>query len=191
LLLQNDSLAALAESGAETVWMGAESGSQKVLDAMDKGITVDQIGRATRLLKKHGIRVGFFLQFGYPGEGKKDIDDTIRMVMDLMPDEIGVSVSYPLPGTPFYDRVRSELKSKQNWRDSDDLAMMFRNTYRPAFYKALHRYMHSRFAIERARAAMLGGFRDSIRVVLMRAASMLYHVPMAVTGHLQLRLLML
>jgi radical SAM superfamily enzyme YgiQ (UPF0313 family) len=191
LLLQNDSLAALAESGAETVWMGAESGSQKVLDAMDKGITVDQIGRATRLLKKHGIRVGFFLQFGYPGEGKKDIDDTIRMVMDLMPDEIGVSVSYPLPGTPFYDRVRSELKSKQNWRDSDDLAMMFRNTYRPAFYKALHRYMHSRFAIERARAAMLGGFRDPIRVVLMRAASMLYHVPMAVTGHLQLRLLML
>jgi anaerobic magnesium-protoporphyrin IX monomethyl ester cyclase len=192
LLLQSDSLAALAESGAETVWIGAESGSQKVLDAMDKGITVDQISRATQLLKKHGIRVGFFLQFGYPGEGKKDIDDTIRMVMDLMPDEVGVSVSYPLPGTPFHDRVRSELKSKQNWKDSDDLAMMFRNTYSPAFYRLLHRYLHGRFRMKRGMMRLKSWMRAPhvpsqpwFRSVL----SMLVYSPITMVRHVQLKLL--
>lgn len=142
LLLQEDTIAALAESGAETVWVGAESGSQKILDAMDKGTKVEQIYEATRLLKKNGIRPAFFLQFGYPGEEKEDINKTIQMVLDLMPEEIGISVSYPLPGTKFYDNVKEQLKEKANWTDSDDLALMFRNTFPPAYYKKLHRYVH-------------------------------------------------
>jgi len=142
LLLQEDTITALAESGAETVWVGAESGSQKILDAMDKGTKVEQIYETTRLLKKNGIRPAFFLQFGYPGELKEDIYKTINMVLDLMPDEIGISVSYPLPGTKFYDNVKEQLKEKANWTDSDDLALMFRNTFPPAYYKKLHRYVH-------------------------------------------------
>ena len=79
--------------------MGAESGSQKILDAMDKGITVEQIYEATPLLKKHGIKPSFFIQFGYLGETREDIDKTIRMIKELLPYQIGISVSYPLPGT--------------------------------------------------------------------------------------------
>ncbi|MCK7529497.1 MAG: radical SAM protein [Ignavibacteriales bacterium] len=112
LLLQEDTIAALAESGAETVWVGAESGSQKILDAMDKGTTVEQIYEATRLLKKNNIRPAFFLQFGYLGEEKEDIEKTIKMVLDLMPEEIGISVSYPLPGTKFYDKRKRSVKGK-------------------------------------------------------------------------------
>ena len=145
LLLQEDNIKALAEAGCETVWVGAESGSQKILDAMDKGTTVNQIYEATRLLKKTGIRAAFFLQFGYPGETRSDIQHTIDMVLDLMPDDIGVSVSYPLPGTKFYDSVKNELVSKANWTDSDELALMFRNTYPSVFYKELQRYLHRRF----------------------------------------------
>lgn len=142
LLLQEDTIEALAESGAETVWVGAESGSQKVLDAMDKGTTVEQIDTATRLLKQHNIRVAFFLQFGYPGESKEDINKTIKMVLRLMPDEIGISVSYPLPGTRFYENVKDQMKLKSNWTDSDDLALMFRSSFIPSYYKKLHRYVH-------------------------------------------------
>lgn len=142
LLLQEDTITALAQSGAETVWVGAESGSQKILDAMDKGTKVEQIYAATRLLKKNKIRPAFFLQFGYPGEEKEDIEKTIQMVLDLMPDEIGISVSYPLPGTKFYENVKDQLKQKANWTDSDELALMFRNTFPPAYYKRLHRYVH-------------------------------------------------
>ena len=110
LLLQEDTLNALVESGAETIWVGAESGSQKILDAMDKGTTVQQIYEATRLMKQRGIKVAFFLQFGYLGETQKDIDATLKMVLDLMPDEMGVSISYPLPDTNFYEKVKDQLQ---------------------------------------------------------------------------------
>jgi len=142
LLLQEDTIEALAQSGAETVWVGAESGSQKILDTMDKGTTIEEINKATKLLKKNNIRVAFFLQFGYPGETKEDINKTVEMVLNLMPDEIGISVSYPLPGTKFYENVKDQLKTKSNWADSDELALMFRNTFPPAYYKRLHRYVH-------------------------------------------------
>ena len=66
LLIKENSFSKLEASGCETVWMGAESGAQKILDAMEKGTTVDQIREATRKLKEEGIRVGYFLQFGYP-----------------------------------------------------------------------------------------------------------------------------
>src|SRR5258706_644426 len=110
LMIQENYIKDLARAGCENIWMGAESGSQKILDAMDKGTTVEQIYNATRLLKKNGIHPSFFIQFGYPGETKEDIVKTIRMINELLPFEIGISVSYPLPGTLFYEKVKSELR---------------------------------------------------------------------------------
>ena len=145
LLLKENNLDALVQSGVQTIWVGAESGSQQVLDAMDKGTTVQQIEQATQLLKQRGVEVGFFLQFGYLGESKADIQKTIDMLMTLMPDDIGISVSYPLPGTNFYEKVKGMLGEKKNWSDSDDLAMMYRSTFSPSYYRKLHRYVHRRF----------------------------------------------
>jgi len=145
LLLKEDTIDALAESGLEEVWVGAESGSQSILDAMDKGTKVEEIYKATRLLKDKNIRVAFFIQFGYLGETKNDITKTIHMIKELVPDNIGVSVSYPLPGTKFYDKVKDDLRLKANWTDSDDLAMMFRGTYNSKYYKKLHRYVHKEY----------------------------------------------
>lgn len=149
LLLEEDNIRHLADSGCETVWMGAESGSQKVLDAMDKGTKVEQIYEATKLLKKHNIHVALFLQLGYPGETIDDIRLTLQMAEDLLPDDLGISVSYPLPGTVFYDKVKDQLKAKSNWTDSDDLDLMFAGTYRKEFYKELQRYIHSRYRIKK------------------------------------------
>ena len=145
LLLQEDYIKNLARAGCETIWMGAESGSQKILDSMDKGTSVKQIYEATILQKKHGIKPCLFIQFGYLGETRQDIDLTIKMINDLVPHEIGISVSYPLPGTIFYEKVKAQMQEKTNWTDSDELALMFRNTYEPAFYKRLHRYVHHQF----------------------------------------------
>ncbi|MCZ6702266.1 MAG: radical SAM protein [Ignavibacteria bacterium] len=149
MIVKNDTIDALAESGLETAWVGAESGSQKILDAMDKGTTTEQIYQATKLLKEKGIKVAFFLQFGYIGETKEDIQKTIDMVLDLMPDEIGISVSYPLPGTKFYEKVKHGMKEKQNWTDSNDLALMFRSTFNSDYYKSLHRYVHAVYRKEK------------------------------------------
>jgi anaerobic magnesium-protoporphyrin IX monomethyl ester cyclase len=145
LLLKEDNIDALAASGLDTVWVGAESGSQKILDAMDKGTRVNQIYEATNLLKSKGVKVAFFLQFGYLDENMEDIRKTIDMLLDLMPDDIGISVSYPLPGTKFFEIVKSQMTVKQNWEDSDDLDMMFHASFSPAFYKRLHRYVHKVF----------------------------------------------
>jgi anaerobic magnesium-protoporphyrin IX monomethyl ester cyclase len=141
--------AALRVSGCETAWIGAESGSQRILDAMEKGISVEQIHTATRLLHEAGIDVGFFLQFGYPGEVREDIDKTIEMMRACRPDDIGVSVSYPLPGTPFFERVKAQLGEKRNWVDSNDLALMYRGTFVPDFYRTLHALVHAEFRAQR------------------------------------------
>jgi anaerobic magnesium-protoporphyrin IX monomethyl ester cyclase len=142
--------AALAAAGCQTVWVGAESGSQKILDAMDKGDRVEDIHRAAQRLQAHNIQVGFFLQFGYPGEGWDEIQQTIQMVRDCAPDDIGISVSYPLPGTKFFERVKLELGEKQNWVDSDDLAMLYHGPYPQAFYRILHARIHHEFRLRRA-----------------------------------------
>lgn len=94
LLLREGEIESLRSASCEIVWLGVYSGSQKILDAMEKGITVEQVKEATQRIHKAGISVGYFLQFGYPGESHDDIMQTIRLVIDQQPDDIGISVSY-------------------------------------------------------------------------------------------------
>jgi anaerobic magnesium-protoporphyrin IX monomethyl ester cyclase len=163
LLTRVGEVDALARAGAQTVWMGAESGSQKILDAMDKGTHLEQIHEAARRLKCAGIRVGFFLQFGYPGETREDIEKTIQLVRDCDPDDIGISVSYPLPGTKFYNAVSEQLGEKQNWQDSDDLAMLYQGPFSTEFYRKLHSVVHKEFRARKAWRSLKNG-RDVARL---------------------------
>ncbi|PJF39154.1 MAG: radical SAM protein, partial [Phototrophicales bacterium] len=157
LLLVDDTIDAMRRAGAHTIWIGAESGSQKILDAMEKGTRVEQIYEARCKLKNAGIRCGFFLQFGYLGETREDIELTLKMVRETMPDDIGISVSYPLPGTPFYERVKAELREKSNWQDSEDLAMLYQGPYSTAFYRQLHKVVHKEFRARQTAQALRRG----------------------------------
>lgn len=154
LLVQEKYVDDLAKSGCYEVWMGAESGAQKILDAMDKGTKVEEIVNARKLLKHHKIKAAYFLQFGYLGETMDDIKATINMVKTTLPSDIGISVSYPLPHTKFYENVKADLVTKTNWTHSDDLALLFKNTYQPQFYKQLHRYVHSVYRREQGIVAL-------------------------------------
>ncbi len=172
LLLKGNTIDELRRAGCRTVWVGAESGSQKILDAMEKGTTVVQIYEATRRLKQAGIEVAFFLQYGYPGESWDDISLTLKMVKECKPDDIGISVSYPLPGTKFYDNVRAELGEKQNWLDSQDLAMLFRGTFVPEFYRELHRITHKRFRLWQGVEVLREGSMRPWRITPWKARQM-------------------
>jgi anaerobic magnesium-protoporphyrin IX monomethyl ester cyclase len=141
-LMTHEAVEALAHARCEEVWMGVESGSQEVLDAMDKETNLDEVREATRRLKQHGIRACWFVQLGYPGEDWSAILRTRDLIRDERPDDIGVSVAYPLPGTPFYERVRLDLRGKANWSDSDDLAMLFRGVYSTDFYREIRDVLH-------------------------------------------------
>ncbi|MHA4843580.1 B12-binding domain-containing radical SAM protein [Flavitalea antarctica] len=190
LLADEAYVKALARAGCEEVWMGAESGSQKILDAMDKGIQVSQIRAATALLKANNIKPCFFIQFGYPGETREDIELTIKMINSLLPHEIGISVSYPLPGTLFYEKVKTELKEKSNWTDSDEMALMFRNTYSPSFYKQLHHYVHKNYrkhlAIENLRSLIRKPLSAN-RKMTRKALSFFYLLPAVYLSETALR----
>ena len=133
----------LRRAGCVEVWMGVESGSQKILDAMDKGLKLTSVTGARKELAQAGIRAGYFLQFGYPGERWPEIQQTVDLVRQTRPDDIGVSVSYPLPNTRFYERVQHQLGAKRNWRDSDDLCAMFTAAYKNEFYVALRDALHA------------------------------------------------
>jgi anaerobic magnesium-protoporphyrin IX monomethyl ester cyclase len=141
-LMTEKSVAALAGAGAREVWLGVESGSQKILDAMDKGTTVDAARTATRILKEYGIKACWFIQLGYPSESWEDMIATRDLIREEAPDEIGVSVAYPLPGTDFHDRVRAQLGRQRNWKDTGDLAMLFQGTFDTAFYRKVRDMLH-------------------------------------------------
>ena len=123
--------------------MGVESGAQSVLNAMDKGLSLPSVVAARSRLKEAGIRACYFLQFGYPGEFWNELQETIAFVRLTRPDDIGISFSYPLPGTPFYERVRVQLGQKRNWTDSDDLCIMFNAAYTTEFYRAVRDALHA------------------------------------------------
>ncbi|ASU35177.1 B12-binding domain-containing radical SAM protein [Mucilaginibacter xinganensis] len=190
LLADEATVQALAASGCENVWIGAESGSQKVLDAMDKGIMIAQIREATQLMKENGIKPSFFIQFGYPGELKEDIRLTINMINELLPFEIGISVSYPLPGTSFYEKVKADLKKKTNWTDSDEMALMFSNTFPPSYYKQLHKYVHQNYHKHLAKNSLVNLLNNPFSVdikSIRKAVSMLYHAPATLIEGIKLK----
>jgi anaerobic magnesium-protoporphyrin IX monomethyl ester cyclase len=142
-LLSETTVAALKAAGCTEVWMGVESGSQKILDAMDKRLKLSSVITARQRLEQAGIRACYFLQFGYPGEGWEELQGTIAFVRKTRPDDIGISFSYPLPGTIFYERVKAELGDKRNWTDSDDLCIMFKAAYTTDFYRAVRDALHA------------------------------------------------
>jgi anaerobic magnesium-protoporphyrin IX monomethyl ester cyclase len=142
-LMTDTTVEHLRRAGCQEVWMGVESGSQGVLDAMDKGLSISSIIVARERLKRAGIRACYFLQFGYPGEYWPELQQTIALVRETRPDDIGISFSYPLPGTAFYERVRMQLGEKRNWSDSGDLCIMFKAAYKTEFYRAVRDALHA------------------------------------------------
>lgn len=160
-LLTAEAASALRRAGCVEVWMGVESGSQKVLDAMDKGLRVEEIVSAREHLKRQGIRTCYFLQLGYPGEQWKDVQKTIALVRETRPDDIGVSFSYPLPNTRFYTRVKEQLGAKQNWSDSEDLCVMFKGAYTDKLYRAVRDALHAEVESWRAGAQQEARAREA------------------------------
>jgi anaerobic magnesium-protoporphyrin IX monomethyl ester cyclase len=161
-LLSERMAEALRDAGCREAWIGAESGSERVLNAMNKGTTVTEIRAARAQLKAVGIRVGFFIQLGYMGEQLDDILATRDLLEAARPDEIGVSVSYPLPGTKFYELVKAQLRGKTHWQESNDLEMMFQGTYTSDFYRAVRNLMHDQITLQSTdSAAADGGARSA------------------------------
>ena len=149
-LLTPQMLAELKEIGCFRVYFGAESGSQRVLDAMQKDTKVDEIRGAASMLKAAGIERGFFMMLGYPPEDISDIRLTERMLMEIVPEMVGFSVAYPLEGTPFYEKVKAQIPLQApQWRSGNENRVLFNAAYSTRFYAATIQRLQARLRLKR------------------------------------------
>jgi radical SAM superfamily enzyme YgiQ (UPF0313 family) len=144
----------LRESGCFRVWIGAESGSQKVIDLMDRRVEVNQVRNMIRMAKQHGIQAGTFIMVGYPGETKEDIFETARHLKTSDPDHFTITVAYPIKGTPLYEEVESRFIEQLPWESSTDRDIDFKRTYSRRYYdyavKMISNEVYSNKALKRS-----------------------------------------
>ena len=133
-LVDREILQSLRETGCFRIWYGAESGSQRVLDSMQKGTTVAQVREAARLTQEAGMQAGFFILLGYPDETTADIRATIDLLKETRPDVVGTSVAFPIKGTEFYERVESRIIPDQNWSSRNQNKLLFKGKYPRIYY---------------------------------------------------------
>lgn len=140
---------ALRDMGCQRLWIGSESGSQRILDAMDRRVTVAQVQAATRLLKERGIQVGMFIMLGYEGEERADLEATVAHLKASDPDVFLTTVSYPIKGTPYYDDVAGSLTAHGPWQARSDRDLVVRGRRTPLYYRFARTWMHGEVARDR------------------------------------------
>ncbi len=140
----------LAEIDCFRIWIGSESGSQRLLDAMDRGVTVEQVQEAARLCKSRGIQTGMFLMWGYEGEELSDIESTVEHVRRSNPDIFLTTVAYPIKGTPYFDEVASRVAPSQAWAEGSDRDFRVRGRHSRRFYGFADQLLRSEVELRRA-----------------------------------------
>ena len=151
--LNPESADLLAELGCFRLWIGSESGSQKILDAMERGVTVEQVHSAVDLCKARGIQTGMFLMWGYEGEELEDIEATIDHVKRTDPDIFFTTVAYPIKGTPYYEKTANSLVPLKPWRQSSDRELLLRGRRTPEFYAFADRLLQNEVQLARLQRA--------------------------------------
>jgi len=164
-MMKEEVLAALAELGCYRIWIGSESGSQKILDAMQRGVTVEQVQWATHAAQRHGIEVGMFLMWGYEGETLDDIEATIDHVKKANPNVFFTTVAYPIKNTPFFQAVSDRVTLTQDWERATDRDWQIRGRHSRAYYRHADRWLRNEVEAFRKDAA------DPASAVELRAAA--------------------
>ncbi|WP_333600957.1 B12-binding domain-containing radical SAM protein, partial [Flavobacterium sp.] len=118
--LNDEILQLLKEIGCFRIWIGAESGSQTIIDAMDRRVDVNQVKKVIQDTNALGIETGTFIMLGYPGETEKDITETIQYLKDANPTLYTITVAYPIKGTSLYDEIEHKITQQPEWESSTD-----------------------------------------------------------------------
>jgi radical SAM superfamily enzyme YgiQ (UPF0313 family) len=141
----------LVQIGCFRVWIGSESGSQRILDAMERGVTVDQVQSAIALCRTHGIQTGMFLMWGYEGEELEDVEATIQHVKKTDPDIFFTTVAYPIQGTTYSANVAERTERMKPWKIGSDREVRVRGRHSRRFYGFADQLLRSEVELERAR----------------------------------------
>jgi anaerobic magnesium-protoporphyrin IX monomethyl ester cyclase len=139
----------LAELKCFRIWIGSESGSQRVLDAMQRGVTTTQVRDAVEVCKSRDIQTGMFLMWGYEGEEMEDIEATIRHVKRTRPDIFFTTVAYPIRGTPYFEEVADRVTTTKLWVDSSDRDFRIRGRHSRRFYQNADKLLRAEVELDK------------------------------------------
>jgi radical SAM superfamily enzyme YgiQ (UPF0313 family) len=145
-MMREEVLATLAAMGCYRVWIGSESGSQRILDAMERGVTAEQVRWATRAAQRHGIQVGMFLMWGYEGETVEDIEATVEHVKEAHPDVFFTTVAYPIKDTAYFAEVADRIVSPLPWEEATDRQYRIRGRHSRSYYQQADRWLRGAVA---------------------------------------------
>ncbi|MFI5135092.1 MAG: B12-binding domain-containing radical SAM protein [Chitinophagales bacterium] len=159
----------LNESGCFRVWIGAESGSQKVIDAMDRRVDVNQVREMIQLAKNNGIEAGTFIMLGYPGEEDEDVKETLHHLKTSDPDYYTITVAYPIKGTPMYEEVESNFLQQLPWEISTDRQIDFKRKYSRKYYDYAVRWISNEMAIQKSNGSIPKFLQHKIKSVASRS----------------------
>ena len=151
--VDEDVAQALKSLGCFRVWIGSESGSQRILDAMDRRVRVEQVRAATALLRAQGIEVGFFIMVGYEGEEDRDLLATVEHIRRSEPDVVLTTTSYPIRGTEYATAVANRAMNPRPWAESSDRDTLIRGRHTPTYYDAARAWIEHDAESHRLRRA--------------------------------------
>lgn len=163
----------LKQSGCFRIWIGAESGSQKIIDAMDRRVDVKQVREMIKLTKFYGLQAGTFIMVGYPGEDDADIKETLYHLRESNPDYYTVTVAYPIKGTPLYNETESNFLTHLKWESSTDRMIDFKRTYHRNYYNYAIRWIYNNMMISKSDNVVL---KFHLKAFASRAMMNLYRL---------------
>ncbi len=132
--LNDEILRLLKEAGCFRIWIGAESGSQKIIDLMDRRVDVNHVKKMIQNTNALGIETGTFIMVGYPGETEEDITETIQYLKEANPTQYTITIAYPIKGTSLYNEIEKDITHQPNWETSTDRQIEFKRTYSRKYY---------------------------------------------------------
>lgn len=141
--LDEEIVETLASMGCYRLWIGSESGSQTVLDAMDRRTNAVRVREMVACLQRYGIRAGMFIMLGYEGERPEDIQATVDHVKIAAPDDLLTTIAYPIKGTPYYEAVQSRISSPAPWHQTSDRKLTVRGRASRRYYDFANRWLVS------------------------------------------------
>ena len=147
--LDADVIRELAAMGCFRLWIGAESGSQPVLDAMQRRTSASRVVEMVRLLQDNGIKAGLFIMLGYPGEQRRDVEATLTFLKSASPDRFLTTVAYPIKGTPYFDELGDRIVSSGVWETGTDRDLEVQGRYPDRFYRHAGRWIHHQMRLHR------------------------------------------
>lgn len=165
----------LKRMGCYRIWIGAESGSQRILDAMERRTNAARMREMITLLQDYGIRAGTFIMVGYEGETFEDLQKTVQHLKTALPDDVLSTLSYPIKGTPYYNKVADRIVHSDNWETSTERDVRIKGRHSRQYYASVEAWIQSEVRLSRA---LQQGIRGVVKAPKLLLQSMQHRTNM-------------